>query len=85
MFADEEGAARAYDRALVRLRGNAAATNYRLADYETELAEHAQAEEVRGAGLNARRLRGLGGCVRARLCAATWGSCCTRGVEGLLR
>ena len=33
LFADEKEAARSYDRALVRLRGRAAATNFSLAEY----------------------------------------------------
>ncbi|GFH14776.1 AP2-domain-containing protein, partial [Haematococcus lacustris] len=39
LFDDEREAALAYDRALVRLRGTAAATNFGLAQYNRELAE----------------------------------------------
>lgn len=37
LYNEESAAARAYDRALVRLRGPGAATNYALANYKTEL------------------------------------------------
>jgi hypothetical protein len=37
LYNEEAAAARAYDRALVRLRGSSAATNYALANYKTEL------------------------------------------------
>ena len=37
LYNEESAAARAYDRALVRLRGPSAATNYALANYKTEL------------------------------------------------
>ena len=37
LYNKEEAAARAYDRALVRLRGPNAATNYALANYKPEL------------------------------------------------
>jgi len=39
LFMDEKEAARAYDRALVRLRGRAAATNFALSDYRQELGD----------------------------------------------
>ena len=39
LFAEEEEAARAYDRALVRLRGPGAATNFSIGDYVDELRE----------------------------------------------
>jgi hypothetical protein len=35
-------AARAYDRALVRLRGRSAATNFAMGDYRTEMSDHHQ-------------------------------------------
>lgn len=37
LYSEESAAARAYDRALVRLRGPGAATNYTLANYKSEL------------------------------------------------
>lgn len=37
LYNEEAAAARAYDRALVRLRGPGAATNYALVFYKTEL------------------------------------------------
>ena len=37
LYNEEDAAARAYDRALVRLRGSSAATNYALANYKSEL------------------------------------------------
>lgn len=40
LFADEKEAARAYDRALVRLRGGAAATNFSLAEYRGEMGDY---------------------------------------------
>ncbi|EFN55119.1 hypothetical protein CHLNCDRAFT_23683, partial [Chlorella variabilis] len=42
LFAEEADAARAYDRALVRLRGRGAATNFALSDYRTEMADYHQ-------------------------------------------
>ncbi|KAK3274119.1 hypothetical protein CYMTET_17684 [Cymbomonas tetramitiformis] len=49
LFNDEEDAARAYDRALVRLRGTSAATNFALSDYKEELGAYRveQAAKVR--------------------------------------
>ncbi|KDD76461.1 hypothetical protein H632_c217p1, partial [Helicosporidium sp. ATCC 50920] len=40
LFVEERDAARAYDRALVRLRGRGAATNFALSDYKTEMADY---------------------------------------------
>jgi hypothetical protein len=40
LFTDEREAARAYDRALVRLRGRAAATNFALGDYRIEMGDY---------------------------------------------
>ena len=40
LFVDEKEAARAYDRALVRLRGGAAATNFSLAEYRGEMGDY---------------------------------------------
>lgn len=40
LWGDEREAARAYDRALVRLRGRAAATNFALSDYKLEMADY---------------------------------------------
>ena len=37
LYNEEAAAARAYDRALVRLRGASAATNYSLTNYKSEL------------------------------------------------
>lgn len=39
LFQEEKDAATAYDRALVRLRGQAAATNFQMADYKLELSD----------------------------------------------
>lgn len=36
----------AYDRSLVRLRGNAAATNFSLSDYRAELADYYKMQQV---------------------------------------
>jgi hypothetical protein len=47
LFACEEDAAKAYDRALVRIRGVVAATNFPLSDYATELAQFDQAASGR--------------------------------------
>ncbi|KAF6252456.1 AP2-domain-containing protein, partial [Scenedesmus sp. NREL 46B-D3] len=46
LFSEEQEAARAYDAALVRLKGMAAATNYSLACYQQQLAEHYQLKMV---------------------------------------
>ena len=46
LFQDEKEAAAAYDRALVRLRGLSAATNFALSDYMLEQMEHEVATEV---------------------------------------
>jgi len=40
LYVVEEEAARAYDRALVRLRGASSATNFAIADYPDELQSH---------------------------------------------
>ena len=53
LFNEEKEAAQAYDRALVRLRGTAAATNFALSDYRSDLAEYhkmQQVSEVKKAG-----------------------------------
>lgn len=36
----------AYDRSLVRLRGNAAATNFALSDYRADLADYYKMQQV---------------------------------------
>ncbi|GMH36334.1 hypothetical protein BSKO_04202 [Bryopsis sp. KO-2023] len=46
LYDDEKEAARQYDRALVRLRGTAAATNFALSDYREELAEYHQMQQA---------------------------------------
>ncbi|GBF95011.1 pathogenesis-related genes transcriptional activator [Raphidocelis subcapitata] len=46
LYAEERDAARAYDTALVRLKGLAAATNYGIKDYCHNLAEHYRANEL---------------------------------------
>jgi hypothetical protein len=46
LYEEEGAAARAYDRALVRLRGTAAATNFGLSEYRSELAEYHQMQQV---------------------------------------
>ena len=46
LFNLEKGAAQAYDCALVRLRGTAAATNFALSDYRTDLAEYHMMQQV---------------------------------------
>jgi hypothetical protein len=45
-FNDEAQAARAYDAALVRLRGNAAFTNFALSEYSSDLAAHQHVRQV---------------------------------------
>ena len=47
LFSMETEAAQAYDRALVRLRGTAAATNFALSDYRTDLAAYHKMQQVR--------------------------------------
>ena len=39
--------AQAYDRSLVRLRGNAAATNFSLSDYRADLADYYKMQQAR--------------------------------------
>ena len=46
LFNQEKEAAQAYDRALVRLRGMAAATNFALSDYRPDLAEYHKMQQV---------------------------------------
>lgn len=46
LFNQEKEAAQAYDRALVRLRGMAAATNFALSDYRLDLAEYHKMQTV---------------------------------------
>lgn len=48
LFEAEREAAKAYDRALVRLRGSHAATNFALSEYRRELAEYHQMQQVGG-------------------------------------
>ena len=47
LFNEEKEAAQAYDSALVRLRGTAAATNFALSDYRQNLAEYHKMQQVR--------------------------------------
>ena len=46
LFNSEIDAAKMYDRALVRLRGASAATNFAVSDYKTDLAAHYQLKQV---------------------------------------
>ncbi|KAL3156804.1 hypothetical protein ABBQ38_001075 [Trebouxia sp. C0009 RCD-2024] len=46
LFNLEKEAAQAYDRALVRLRGTAAATNFALSDYRSDLAEYHKMQQT---------------------------------------
>ncbi|DBA65777.1 TPA: hypothetical protein ACH3X2_002817 [Trebouxia sp. C0005] len=46
LFNQEKEAAQAYDRALVRLRGMAAATNFALSDYRLDLAEYHKMQQA---------------------------------------
>lgn len=46
LFDDEPSAARAYDGALVRIRGGAAATNFSLGEYRKELAEYHEMQQA---------------------------------------
>lgn len=48
LFPNEDAAARAYDRALVRLRGVGAATNFPLSEYATELAAYEASHGANG-------------------------------------
>ena len=50
LLLQENEAARAYDRSLVRLRGITAATNFALSDYEHDLQDHHAMQQV-GAGM----------------------------------
>ena len=52
LFEDDTLAARAYDQALVRLRGPAGATNYALSDYQAQLAEYHHMVLVRPARMS---------------------------------
>ncbi|KAI8469167.1 MAG: hypothetical protein J3K34DRAFT_514276 [Monoraphidium minutum] len=47
LYSEERDAARAYDTALVRLKGLASATNYSLADYAYNLGEHNHVTKAR--------------------------------------
>lgn len=49
LFEDDQAAARAYDRALVRLRGPQSATNFQLSEYRAQLAEYHHMNMVRRA------------------------------------
>lgn len=54
LFEEGADAAKAYDRALVRLRGAQGATNYGLSDYREQLGEYhhmAMVGRVTGGGL----------------------------------
>lgn len=42
LFDNEGDAARAYDRAVVRIKGSQASTNFTLGDYHHEMAEHSR-------------------------------------------
>ncbi|KAK9824708.1 hypothetical protein WJX72_012563 [[Myrmecia] bisecta] len=46
LFNNEKEAAQAYDRALVRLRGTAAATNFALSDYRSHLADYHKMQQT---------------------------------------
>lgn len=46
LFESETEAAKMYDRALVRLRGASAATNFAVSDYKADLAAHYQMKQV---------------------------------------
>ena len=46
LWDSEEEAARAYDSALVRLRGSSAATNFALSEYRTDLAAYHRLHQV---------------------------------------
>lgn len=46
LFEAEQDAARAYDSALVRLRGTTAATNFALLDYRSDLAAYHKLQQV---------------------------------------
>eukprot|EP00775_Hariotina_reticulata_P005945 gene5945-6184_t len=56
LYGAESAAARAYDTALVRLKGTQAATNYSLSEYQQQLAEHHQMKMAVQAGLVSRDL-----------------------------
>jgi hypothetical protein len=47
LYGDEKEAAKAYDQALVRLRGRNAATNFALSDYAAEMADYHKMQAVR--------------------------------------
>ena len=49
LFCEEAEAARAYDRSMVRLHGSGAATNFPLADYTGDMADHHLMQKVRPA------------------------------------
>lgn len=46
MYSNEEGAARHYDEAVIRLKGLFAATNFPLTDYPEQVKEHEDMKEV---------------------------------------
>ena len=71
LYLTEPEAARAYDAALVRLRGLNAATNYSLAEYRLQLAESYEMQGVSFTGEGGIRV-GVG-----------WGGVCLCGGNGL--
>lgn len=46
LYKEEQEAARAYDQALVRLRGASASTNFALSDYRQELADYHRMQQA---------------------------------------
>ena len=53
LFNEEKEAAQSYDRALVRLRGTSAATNFALSDYHPDLADYHKMQQVTHRALSA--------------------------------
>ena len=74
LLVQEEEAARAYDRSLVRLRGITAATNFALSDYKHDLHDYHAMQQVGGGVVStdlspvlAVRRAAVGGCKRRLL------------------